>query len=647
MTGRIAVIEFYSDSNKKYIELGLDVVSSNKKQELVIEGFRLYKIVKDNRKNRKIGESRLTFSMGELEKIRLFLEEEEVTSIIIEKEEDRELIKEILPEYDFDNILSLSTLMEKLFYNKRRLEKESSGVESIRRKFLYASELAIQVINFADVLSRGIFMDKKIYFSNTGSKIHLNTCRYYRKGQQRIDELDYLSNDFKVCQHCIDKSSQEIEETSEKIEVVDTSLDTKILEEVVEVEETIKNNPVLEEVEGKSNPEEKIEEVPDSSQSKEVLNSVAIVEEVFDETDSEEEMDTRSEIERLFFNVAEQDSLDDENERFVKVYTAGTNLEDRAAELKLKRDATHNMLKYYEYDSSYLAAELGLFGEDKLLEELQYSFMEMIVIKDITLQYTGLFAQIDFLVITKKAIYILEAKNYIGDVSIDIQRNFVRYTQSGPMRVGNPLNQIERQVNILKQLKKSKYRKEAIYGLLVLTSDDTTIRIEDELVLDGTKVINVDNVIRFIKKNEESLEEIYTLEEMEDIAKFLLDRNKSKGNVYNSQERAINERILRNNLIENIFNKKEVRKKKKSLLAAPLKKSTKEFEDMFNNYLMKKAKKKNISEQRIMTDSMKEEIFREMPETKEKLQKLMVKNSFYYGEIENDIVSMINQELKK
>ena len=68
----------------------------------------------------------------------------------------------------------------------------------------------------------------------------------------------------------------------------------------------------------------------------------------------------------------------------------------------------------------------GLIGEKNIAFELSNSGMPMYILHDIHLELEDLSAQIDYIVVTKKVIYVIECKNLIGNITIDRDGNFIR-----------------------------------------------------------------------------------------------------------------------------------------------------------------------------------------------------------------------------
>ena len=76
---------------------------------------------------------------------------------------------------------------------------------------------------------------------------------------------------------------------------------------------------------------------------------------------------------------------------------------------ELLKTCNENSRKFIEQDIKNL--KYGQIGENNVYYELKNSFIPMICLHDIRLKYRGKVAQIDFLIITSKYIYVIECKN--------------------------------------------------------------------------------------------------------------------------------------------------------------------------------------------------------------------------------------------
>lgn len=77
----------------------------------------------------------------------------------------------------------------------------------------------------------------------------------------------------------------------------------------------------------------------------------------------------------------------------------------------------------------------GIRGEEQIAFELRNSFMPMIILHDLHIEYEGLSAQIDYLVITRKLFILIECKNLYGDIEVTRDGNFLRTFDFGNKKI--------------------------------------------------------------------------------------------------------------------------------------------------------------------------------------------------------------------
>lgn len=99
----------------------------------------------------------------------------------------------------------------------------------------------------------------------------------------------------------------------------------------------------------------------------------------------------------------------------------------------------------------------GEIGENNVAFELKNSGMDMYILRDIYLEHGELSAQIDYLIITRKHVYIIECKNLIGNIEIDNMGNFIRSYEYGNRKIKegfySPITQNERHLLVIKNLR--------------------------------------------------------------------------------------------------------------------------------------------------------------------------------------------------
>lgn len=176
------------------------------------------------------------------------------------------------------------------------------------------------------------------------------------------------------------------------------------------------------------------------------------------------------------------------------------------------------------------AAESGLYGEKQIAYELKNSGMDMLVMHDLFLEKNGLSAQIDFLVMTRKHVFIIECKNLYGNIEIDDKGNFIRHIGHGKFyrKEGfvSPVSQNERHLNVIKEIRKE-YKTNfytqgvfekffpKIYRSIVVLANPKTI-LNDKNAPESVRkiVIRADQLVSYIKRIEEE-DDLYKSSEKE------------------------------------------------------------------------------------------------------------------------------------
>ena len=332
----------------------------------------------------------------------------------------------------------------------------------------------------------------------------------------------------------------------------------------------------------------------------------------------------------------------------IEIFRANDMLNYSIRKLMEKQKTETSPLKNNAINYQILLYKIGEIGENKVLDELKYSFYPMHIFKDISINIGEFQCQIDFVVLTKKAMYLIECKNTKFNVKIDKTGSFYLINEGKKNRTFSVLNQIERQKMILEQLDLGVEIKE-MHPIVVYANEETGIEIEDKDALRGIDVINLDRLNSLIREKEKDLKEIYTVEEIEKIKNSLINPD-IKNNDYieedtvkweeyelrlllekNINEKKALEKIAEKNILKNV--KSEINGSKISIS---------EFKDVLKKYLERKSEKLGVTSSSLMTEVMRDEILEKMPTTVNQLSKLLVSNSIYFHKISNDLLAMIN-----
>lgn len=168
-----------------------------------------------------------------------------------------------------------------------------------------------------------------------------------------------------------------------------------------------------------------------------------------------------------------------------------------------------------DIEEQIAAAEAGLYGERQIVFELKNSGLDMYVLHDIYLEKNGLSAQIDFLVMTRQHIFVIECKNLYGDIEIDEKGNFIRHMSFGKRYkkegIYSPVTQNERHLNVLKEVRfeaKTNILTQKIFestfsqnylSMVVLANPKTVLNDKKAPADVKSKVMRADQIVAYIK----------------------------------------------------------------------------------------------------------------------------------------------------
>ena len=195
-----------------------------------------------------------------------------------------------------------------------------------------------------------------------------------------------------------------------------------------------------------------------------------------------------------------------------------------------------------EIDKQIKLASYGEAGEKNIAFELKNSGLDMYILHDIYLEQDDLSAQIDYLIVCRKKIYVLECKNLVGDIEVDSNGQFIRkYEINGKKykeSIYSPITQNERHLNVLKEVRKASKSniitkqlflnnfEKNYQSIVVLANPKSCLNDKYAKKEIKQKVIRADQLISFIKKCESESEEAeYFEKDMREIAEFYLARS--------------------------------------------------------------------------------------------------------------------------
>lgn len=141
-----------------------------------------------------------------------------------------------------------------------------------------------------------------------------------------------------------------------------------------------------------------------------------------------------------------------------------------------------NEAKKEEIERDIILLCQGISGEKSLCFELKNSFIPMLCLHDVRIEFEGHVAQLDFIVITKKFICIMETKKLYGNIEINRDGDFIRIIRTRGGReykegMYSPISQNMRHVKIIKDLlaKKIGHIKVPVFSMVIMANPQTII----------------------------------------------------------------------------------------------------------------------------------------------------------------------------
>lgn len=159
------------------------------------------------------------------------------------------------------------------------------------------------------------------------------------------------------------------------------------------------------------------------------------------------------------------------------------------------------------------AMKRGLQGEKAVDFELKNCISPLLYLHDVRIEYDGLTSQIDYLVITKKYICVIETKQLLGDVNINEEGEFIRVYKNkngyeNKEGMPSPIEQNKKHVNLIKKVLKEVFKCDNVplKSLVIMANPKAIIRkkyapeeIQNQIIRAeklGNYIENLDNELK-------------------------------------------------------------------------------------------------------------------------------------------------------
>lgn len=261
----------------------------------------------------------------------------------------------------------------------------------------------------------------------------------------------------------------------------------------------------------------------------------------------------------------------------------------------------------------------GIEGEDKVCFELKNSFLPILCLHDIRLEYKDYIAQYDFIVISSKFICVLETKSLNGNIEIDPNGNFIRIILDKSGReirregIYSPIVQNERHLNILKEiLKENNLLNEMLYlSYIVMANPKSIIHKEKCSPEISNLVIKHDQIINTLTHHQNN-SMFHKLEKyLTDISDWLKNNHKPLEIDYHAKYKLTASDFI--NTINVISTKEQLEP------FAINKKNVEQLREELKKYRLAKSKEENVPAYMIFNNEEMERLVLSYPTTENEL----------------------------
>lgn len=305
-------------------------------------------------------------------------------------------------------------------------------------------------------------------------------------------------------------------------------------------------------------------------------------------------------------------------------------------------------------------AHYGQSGEQNIAFELKNSGMDMFILHDIYLEFNGLSAQIDYIVITRGKTYVIECKNLIGNIEIDNSGNFIRTYELFGKKIKeglySPITQNQRHMQVIKELRKNS-RSNIITkslvernfdfnykSLVVLANPKTYLNSKYAKKEVKKQVIRADQLIHFLREDDaqNSKDTLKSEKEMRKLAQFFLENNQQNRSDYSKKYQKILSELENSKMKENIAitteaNNIQATRTINTTEVSNLNQAPDHRIEQLKNFRRTQSKQENIKPYYIFNDAQLKELIAKNPKTKDELLKVSgfgpVKTEKYGDEI--------------
>lgn len=173
----------------------------------------------------------------------------------------------------------------------------------------------------------------------------------------------------------------------------------------------------------------------------------------------------------------------------------------------------------------------GIIGEQNIIFELKNCSIPMVCIHNLYLKLDDVAVQIDFVLVTRNRVYVVESKNLYGDIEITERGDFYRMIDGKSTRFYSPFTQCEHHLELMRRLREKvseaefpryfteKHYEKNYQPLIVITNPNCSLHTEKAPKEITDNMVHSDQLARYIT-NKDAKSKYITQNSMENFAKF-------------------------------------------------------------------------------------------------------------------------------
>lgn len=253
--------------------------------------------------------------------------------------------------------------------------------------------------------------------------------------------------------------------------------------------------------------------------------------------------------------------------------------------------------------------ELGLKGENSVLFELQNSFLPLHILHDVRIIHNDLKAQVDFVILTRKFLLLIEVKNYYGNILVNEKDEFIRQVYKGnklAFQEGfySPVRQVERQVDVFESYMKDMgaVTRTPIKSVVVFTNNRTVINTKKASKHVKEKILRVDRLVGYIKQELKKDSPVYFMDNrMKEMSDYI---KASHVELIDNDTDVVEQKLLEETVNEQL---------EKDAPSETIQTNTLELEEVLKKFRMNIATKQNVKAFHVFTNKTLEELILKQP----------------------------------